>query len=115
MHFRSLRKTQNDVHFDEPIDTDKNGNKLTLIDLIADDCCIDDEVELSVSSKKLYELIETRLPDREREVMILRFGLYGRRPLTQRETAQKLGISRSYVSRIEKTALETLREHFRCG
>lgn len=112
MHFRSLKKTANDVHFDEPIDTDKNGNKLTLIDLVSDGSCIDEEVELSVSSQKLYELVESRLSDREREIMILRFGLYAGRPLTQRETAARLGISRSYVSRIEKAALEKLRAGF---
>ncbi|MBR1392888.1 MAG: RNA polymerase sporulation sigma factor SigK [Ruminococcus sp.] len=112
MHFRSLRKSANDVHFDEPIETDRNGNKLTLIDIISDGGCIDEEVELNVSSHRLYELVESRLSEREREIIILRYGLYGHRPLTQRETASKLLISRSYVSRIEKAAIEKLREHF---
>lgn len=112
MHFRSLKKTANEIHFDEPIDTDKNGNALTLIETVADESCIDELVELNVSSQKLYELIEKHLTDREREIMTLRYGLYGKRPLTQRETAQKLGISRSYVSRIEKAAIDKLRERF---
>ena len=112
MHFRSLKKTAGEVHFDEPIETDKNGNTLSLIDVIADDSCIHEEVEFLVSSQKLYELIDRLLSDREREIMILRYGLYGKRPLTQREAAALLGISRSYVSRIEKAAIEKLRESF---
>lgn len=112
MHFRSLRKSAGDVHFDEPIETDRNGNKLTLIDIISDGGCIDEEVELIVSSHRLYELVESRLSEREREIIILRYGLYGHRPLTQRETASRLLISRSYVSRIEKAAIEKLRENF---
>ncbi len=112
MHFRTLKKTANEVHFDEPIETDKNGNSLTLTDLISDGGSIDDEVELSVQSYKLYGLLESRLSQREREIMTLRYGLYGRRPLTQREVAARLDISRSYVSRIEKAALEKLRREF---
>ena len=112
MHFRTLKKTANEVHFDEPIETDKNGNSLTLSDLISDGDCIDDEVELNVDSARLYKLIEDRLSEREREIMVLRYGLYGKPRLTQRQAAARLGISRSYVSRIEKAALEKLREHF---
>lgn len=112
MHFRSLKKTANEIHFDEPIDTDKNGNTLTLIDTVADESCIDDLVELNVSSQRLYELVQSCLTDREREIMTLRYGLYGSRPLTQREAAERLGISRSYVSRIEKAAIDKLRERF---
>jgi RNA polymerase sporulation-specific sigma factor len=69
-------------------------------------------VELNVDQSRLYALVETLLTDREREIMILRYGLYAKRPLTQREVASRLGISRSYVSRIEKAALEKLRESF---
>lgn len=112
MYFRSSKKTASDVHFDEPIDTDKDGNQLTLMDIIAADEDICDQVELSVNSRRLYRIIE-KLPDeRERLIMVLRYGLYGRKPLTQREVAQLLGISRSYVSRIEKKALDRLREIF---
>ena len=112
MHFRTLKKTASELHFDEPVETDKNGNALTLTDLISDGGCIDEVVELNVDQSRLYKLVETMLSDREREIMILRYGLYGKRPLTQREVASRLGISRSYVSRIEKAALEKLRESF---
>ena len=112
MHFRTLKKTASELHFDEPVETDKNGNALTLTDLISDGGCIDEVVELNVDQSRLYALVETMLSDREREIMILRYGLYGKRPLTQREVASRLGISRSYVSRIEKAALEKLRESF---
>ncbi len=112
MHFRAQRKSAGDVHFDEPIDTDKNGNKLTLIEVIADENCIDDEVELEVASQELYRLVWEVLTPRERDLIVLRYGLCGRRPMTQRETAAKLGISRSYVSRIEKSAVEKLRDGF---
>ena len=112
MHFRTLKKTASELHFDEPVETDKNGNALTLTDLISDGGCIDEVVELNVDQNRLYALVETLLTDREREIMILRYGLYSKRPLTQREVASRLGISRSYVSRIEKAALEKLRESF---
>ena len=112
MHFRTLKKLSAEIHFDEPIETDKNGNSLTLTDMISDGGCIDEEVELNVDSHKLYDLVESCLSPREREIMVLRYGLYSKQPLTQREVAKRLGISRSYVSRIEKAALEKLREAF---
>lgn len=112
MHFRSSKKTAQDVHFDEPIDTDKDGNQLTLMDIIAADGDICDQVELSVNSRRLYKIISEFPDERERLIMVLRYGLYGKKPLTQREVAQLLGISRSYVSRIEKKALDKLREVF---
>lgn len=111
MHFRSAKKSSQDVHFDEPIDTDKDGNQLTLMDIIAMDFDVCDEVDLAISCKKLYRLIE-QLDERQRLIIILRYGLYGRPPLTQRETAALLDISRSYVSRIEKKALDRLKEMF---
>lgn len=111
MHFRSVKKTAQDVHFDEPIDTDKDGNQLTLMDIIATDGDIGEEVDLLINSQRLYKAIEI-LDDREREIVILRYGLFGRQPLTQREAASLLGISRSYVSRIEKRAIEKLRAEF---
>ncbi len=97
MHFRSLKKTAGEVYFDEPIETDKNGNKLTLIDIISDGSSVADETELALSSEKLYRLIRERLDRRETEIMILRYGLYNGSPLTQREVAKRLNISRSYV------------------
>lgn len=108
MHFRSSKKTAANVHFDEPIDVDKDGNQLTLIDIIASEGDICDEVDLKINSEALRECIEMLLDDREREIILLRYGLSGTRPLTQRECASLLGISRSYVSRIEKRAIEKI-------
>ena len=110
MHFRNDKKASREIRFDEPIDTDKDANQLTLRDIIAEDGDVVRDVELSLSSRRLYELVDTLLEDRERRIIVLRYGLYSSKPLTQRETAKLLGISRSYVSRIEKRALEKLRE-----
>ena len=109
MHFRALRKTAGEVHFDEPIDTDKNGSALTLIDVIPDGVDIGELVESKLNAARVCELVAA-LPEREAKIITLRYGLGNIRPLTQREVAAKLGISRSYVSRIEKAALERLRE-----
>ncbi len=113
MHFRSLKKTAQDVHFDEPIDTDKDGNQLTLKDIIAVDGDVCDEVELNLGARRLYSLVESLLDERERLIIVLRYGLYSKKPLTQREAASLLGISRSYVSRIEKRAIDKLAEVMR--
>jgi RNA polymerase sporulation-specific sigma factor len=111
MHFRSSKKLSSEVHFDEPVDTDKNGNCLTLIDIIADDDMpVADKCELNDSLKHLRQSIDSALDDREREIVILRYGLGNHPPLTQRETAKLLDISRSYVSRLEKKALEKLKK-----
>ena len=110
MHFRNLKKNSGELHFDNPIDTDKDGNQLTLMDIVADESNISEAVEIKIRSAQLYEFIEKVLDRREAEIVILRFGLYNKRPLTQREVAKKLDISRSYVSRIEKKALEKLRK-----
>lgn len=97
MYFRSLKKTAQDVSISEPIDTDKDGNDLTLMDIIAVDDTILDDVYLKIRSKQLYELIET-LDERERAIVELRYGIGGVKPLPQREVAKRLNISRSYVS-----------------
>lgn len=112
MHFRSLKKSAGDVYFDEPIDTDKEGNQLTLIDIIAEDDGILDKIDLSIKSEQLYRFIGECLDEREITVIKHRYGLYGCAPRTQREVADKLGISRSYVSRIEKKALQTLKKKY---
>ena len=111
MHFRSLKKSANDIHFDKPALTDKDGNSLSLIDVIADETDVAKQTELNLISRKLYENMEKNLNERERNIIYLRYGLKGNKPLTQRETAEKLGISRSYVSRIEKKALKILKEN----
>lgn len=112
MHFRSLKKSAGELHFDEPIETDRNGNQLALIDIIPDGEYVDDKIEFIIRSEQLYKFIDKYLTQREREIIILRYGLSGNAPLTQREIAQKLNISRSYVSRIEKKALETLHHKY---
>lgn len=112
MHFRSLKKTSGEVHFDEPIETDRNGNQLALIDIIADDVSVADQIELLIKSEQLYKFIDKYLSPRETKIIIMRYGLAGNAPLTQREVAKELGISRSYVSRIEKKALLTLRDKY---
>ncbi len=109
MHFRTLKKSAGELHFDEPIETDKNGNQLSLIDIISDGSNLIDKIELRISSEKLYNLLSQCLNEREQEIIILRYGLYNEIPLTQREVAKKLDISRSYVSRIEKKALQCLK------
>lgn len=112
MHFRSGKKSQHDISLNEPIDTDKDGNALTLIDVIAQDDTIIDDIDIKIKTEKLQEYIKKGLKSRERKIIEMRYGLSGSDPLTQREIAKKLGISRSYVSRIEKSALNKLHEMY---
>ena len=86
-----------DVYIFDPIDTDKDGNALTLQDIMADESCIFDDIELRMREQQLRKCIETALDGREKEIIKLRYGLGGYKELTQREVAKKLGISRSYV------------------
>ncbi len=112
MHFRTLRRVSCEVSLSEPIDTDCEGNTLELMDILSSE---EDMFENLLKSDKIALLrayLQSELDEREREIMILRYGLNERRPLTQRETAERLGISRSYVSRIEKAAIEKLRQAF---
>ncbi len=112
MHFRTVKKTAQDISLNEPIDTDRDGNTLTLLDTIASDSDIIDDIDLRMKIKQLRSALGAVLTEREREIIILRYGLSGNRPLVQREVAKKLHISRSYISRIEKKALEKLRARF---
>ena len=112
MHYRSAKKSASDVYINEPVETDKDGNSLTLIDLIDDGTDINDQVELIIRSKQLYTFLGKCLDNRELDIIIYRYGLYGKSPHTQSETAQKLGISRSYVSRIEKKAIAKLKKMY---
>lgn len=112
MHFRSKKKYAQDVYIQDPIDIDGEGNALTLMDIMADESRIVDDVDLKLKCSKLYGYIDSVLDPREREVILLRYGLGGRIPMAQREVAKILGISRSYVSRIEKKAVALLRESF---
>lgn len=109
MFFRSLRKNSQDVFISDPIDTDGQGNALTLIDVIADKSDIVEELDTKLKIQKLRLIINGVLDERELEIIRLRYGIDGYPELTQRDIAKKLNISRSYVSRIEKSALEKLR------
>ena len=112
MHFRSQKKLSVEVSMNETIDVDRDGNPLTYTDVISSEENLPEEVMRSVEADRAMELVRTRLEPRERQVITLRFGLGGVPAMTQREIAQKLGISRSYVSRIEKAALDKLKEGF---
>jgi len=114
MHFRATKKTAQDVSFSEPIDTDKDGHPLTLSDVISEDDNIIDNIDLKINAEKMYRYIKDILGERERRIIELRYGLMGE-ALTQREVAKMLDISRSYVSRIEKKALEKLKKRFDMG
>lgn len=112
MYFRSTKKNLQDVSMNEPIETDKDGNALVLMDLIAMEDSFVDEIDVKLKSEKLYRYINEVLTPREKKIIILRYGLNGQTARPQREVAKILGISRSYVSRIEKKALETLQKRF---
>lgn len=112
MHFRAKKKTEKDVSMNEPIDMDSEGNPLTFTDIIYSESTVFDEVDLKMRSEKLYQYLKKLSDPRERQILVMRYGLYDTTPLPQREVAEKLGISRSYVSRIEKRALSELRKMF---
>ena len=112
MYFRNLKKSAQDVFISDPIDTDKDGNTLTLIDIIADDSDIAEEIDTKLKLEKLKVLLSGTLENREKQIIDMRYGLNGQKEMTQKEIAKKLGISRSYVSRIEKATLEKLRRQF---
>ena len=112
MYFRSQKKQQNEVSINDTIDVDKDGNPLTYLDVISVDEDIADKIDLKIHTTKLLRLVKEILDKRETEIITLRYGLEGYKPLTQREVAAYLKISRSYVSRIEKRALEKLRDAF---
>lgn len=108
MSFRNQKKHASEISINETIDVDRDGNPLTYIDVISSDDNMSEEIDRKILSSRALHFINTLLTVRERQIIIMRFGLYGVKELTQREIAQKLGISRSYVSRIEKSALQKL-------
>ena len=110
MFFRGGKKSAQDVSLHEPIDTDKDGNTLTILDTMAVDDTILESIDVKLKSEKLYRFLESSLTDRERGIVCMRYGLCGYKPQPQRVVAKRLGISRSYVSRIEKKALAKLRK-----
>lgn len=108
MYLRATKKFQNEVSLHEPIGTDKEGNEISLMDIIGSEESIDDKVALKFQVKKLYKKIAEVLRGREKTIIELRYGLANGTNKTQREIAKMLGISRSYVSRIEKKAINKL-------
>ena len=112
MHFRASKKSAQDISLNETIDTDKDGNPLTLLDIMAVDDNILDELDKKLNTQKLGKFIKEELTEREKTIIVLRYGLNGEEPMTQKNVAKLLGISRSYVSRIETKALKQLRKRF---
>ena len=108
MYFRSRRKLSNEVSIHETIDVDRDGNPLTYIDVISYDDTVAEDLDRKMQTEKMMRMLGTVLTERERQIIVMRYGLFGQQASTQREAADSLGISRSYVSRIEKSALEKL-------
>ena len=112
MHFRGRKKYAQDLYIQDPIDVDTDGNALTLMDIMAQDGDILEDVDRKLKSDRLHSYINQALDAREQQVIRLRYCLDGKAPMAQREVAALLGISRSYVSRIEKKAVWILRGCF---
>ncbi len=111
MYFRSQKKSAGDKSINDVIDTDKEGNELTLVDIIVGEDNIAENLEKKINIEKMVQLLG-QLEEREQKVLILRYGLDNKPPRSQQETADILGISRSYISRIEKRAIEKMRKGF---
>lgn len=112
MYFRAQKKTAQDISMNEPIETDSEGNPLTLADIICVEDTIVDDLQEKSDVRRVRSLVNNMKNDRDRTVIILRYGLDGNEPLTQQQVADFLGISRSYVSRIEKRVLDDMRKDF---
>lgn len=113
MYLRAKKKTNKEISLYEPIGTDREGNEIKLYDIIETrEFDVPEKVYLKENIQKLYEKVESELSNREKLVLKMRYGLYNGEEYTQREIARQLGISRSYVSRIEKSAIEKLRKFF---
>ncbi len=110
MHFRHSKKDGLVVSINDTIDTDKDGNRLTYSDILGSEEQLDEEVIQDIMCEKLRDAIELSLNERERQIIINRYGLSNSKPMSQKEVAALLGISRSYISRIEKTAIGKLRD-----
>ena len=115
-----IKRQLTEVYINEPLETDSEGNTLTIADILSSGVNIEEETELRINSQKLYKFIAEELDEREREIICKRYGIrdgrgYAGKALTQREIAKQLGISRSYISRIEKKTLEKLRKRFEEG
>lgn len=112
MFFRSKKRNVCDVSINDTIDVDKDGNPLTYLDIISVDEPIESKLDFKEYIEKVRDFVDVALDERENQIIVLRYGLKGFMPKTQREVASYLNISRSYVSRIEKRALEKLRAEF---
>ena len=113
MHLRAKKKSAKEISLYEPIGTDREGNEIRLYDIIeTDEVDVPEKIYLKENIQKLYEKVENELSPREKFVLKMRYGLYNGEEYTQREIARQLGISRSYVSRIEKSAVSKLRTFF---
>jgi RNA polymerase sporulation-specific sigma factor len=110
MHFRGLRKRAGDVSLFDPLENDADGAPLSVMDVLQTDDGVQDRLEHEEECRRVRQLVDSALDGRQREIICLRYGLYGDSPLTQREVAERFGISRSYISRIEKRALAALAE-----
>lgn len=109
MHFRSGKKQSNDIYLGDALEIDKDGNPLTIEDTISSPVDLAEDLEKKVQWEKVSKIIKNMPNGREKEILILRYGLNNKKPLTQREVAQRLKISRSYVSRIEKKVLNDIK------
>jgi len=113
MFLRTSKKAKSEVYLNEPIGKDKDDNEITLLEILEnDDRSIEEEIDLKLKTKKLFEKMKEVLKSREQTILELRFGLNGRPTKTQNEIAKMLGISRSYVSRIETKAINKLSKEF---
>ena len=114
MYLRSIKKLGAEVYLNEPIGKDKDDNEISLIDILEnDEKNIEEEIEFKLKMKQIYEKIKSVLKQREQIIIELRFGLGGKKPKTQNEVAKILGISRSYVSRIETKAINQLNKELK--
>ena len=112
MFFRSQKKRALECSLNDAVETDKDGNPLTYLDIICTEDDIAEQIDLKIKIEKMMKGIASVLTPTEKQILVLRYGLCGTKPVTQREVAQTLGISRSYVSRLESGAIEKLRTHF---
>lgn len=113
MNFRARKKLAAEVSLSDTIDVDRDGNPLTYMDVISTDESLAEEMERKMCSERAVALVDRVLSTREKKIISLRYGLGGKKAMTQRQIADAMGISRSYVSRIEKSALEKLRDNWR--
>lgn len=113
MYFRSQKKSAGDVSLSDALDVDGDGNGLSVMDVVSEDIDLAERIGTEEICVTLRKCVREKLEPREAEIITLRYGLDGKAPRTQKETAEICGISRSYVSRIEKKALEKLKEELR--